>query len=89
MTLDKNVVLASTKAGNAGNQEWVVDFASDVMNGGRTFRVLSVVDSFTRECLALEVDTSMGSQRLTRVLDGLKHTARWVAASVLNPNNVE
>ena len=54
---------------HAANQEWAVDFASDVMHAGRTFRVFSVVDSFTRECLALEVDTSMGSQRLTRVLD--------------------
>jgi putative transposase len=54
---------------HAVNQEWAVDFVSDVMHAGRTFRVLSVVDSFTRECLALEVDTSMGSQRLTRVLD--------------------
>lgn len=54
---------------HAANQEWAVDFVSDVMHGGRTFRVFSVVDSFTRECLALEVDTSMGSHRLTRVLD--------------------
>jgi putative transposase len=54
---------------HAANQEWAVDFVSDVMHAGRTFRVFSVVDGFTRECLALEVDTSMGSQRLTRVLD--------------------
>jgi putative transposase len=54
---------------HAANQEWAVDFASDVMNAGRSFRVFSVVDSFTRECLVLEVDTSMGSHRLTRILD--------------------
>jgi hypothetical protein len=35
----------------------------------RTIRVLSVVDAYTRECLALEVDTSFASQRVTRVLD--------------------
>jgi putative transposase len=51
------------------NQEWSLDFASDVMNAGRSFRILSVIDSFTRECLALEVDTSMGGQRVTRVLE--------------------
>jgi transposase InsO family protein len=34
-----------------------------------TSRVLSVVDAYTRECLALEVDTSFASQRVTRVLD--------------------
>jgi len=55
---------------HAANQEWAVDFASDVMHAGRSsFRVFSVVDRFTRECLALEVDTSMGSHRVTRVLD--------------------
>jgi len=36
---------------------------------GRKFRALSVLDPYTRECLALEVDTSMGSRRVTRVLD--------------------
>jgi putative transposase len=55
----------------AVNQEWAVDFVSDVLHAGRKFRVFSVVDSFTRECLALEVDTSLGSQRVTRVLDGI------------------
>ena len=36
---------------------------------GRAIRVLSVVDAYTRECLALEVDTSMASRRVTRVLE--------------------
>jgi putative transposase len=54
---------------HAANQEWAIDFVSDVLHAGRSFRVLSVLDGFTRECLALEVDTSMGSQRVTRVLD--------------------
>ena len=54
----------------APNQEWSIDFASDVTAGGRRLRVLSVIDSFTRECLALEVDTSFPSRRVTRVLDG-------------------
>jgi putative transposase len=54
---------------HSANQEWAIDFASDVLHGGRTFRVLSVVDSYTRECLALEVDTNIGSHRLTRVLE--------------------
>ena len=53
----------------AANQEWAIDFVQDVLHAGRKFRILSVVDSFTRECLCLEVDTSLGSQRVTRVLD--------------------
>jgi putative transposase len=53
----------------APNQEWALDFAHDVVAAGRTIRVLSVVDAFTRECLALEVDTGFASRRVTRVLD--------------------
>ena len=53
----------------AANQEWALDFVHDVIAAGRAIRVLSVVDAFTRECLALEVDTSFASRRVTRVLD--------------------
>lgn len=53
----------------APNQEWAIDFASDVTASGRRLRVFSVVDAFTRECLALETDTSMPSQRVIRVLE--------------------
>lgn len=53
----------------APNQQWALDFASDAIATGRKIRVLSVIDTFTRECLALEVDTSFASRRVTRVLD--------------------
>ena len=52
----------------APNQEWAVDFASDIAASGRRLRIFSVVDSYTRECLALEVDTSLPSRRVTRTL---------------------
>ena len=55
----------------AANQEWALDFAHDVIAAGRNIRVLSVVDAFTRECLALEVDTGFASRRVTRVLDAI------------------
>src|SRR5512135_1108817 len=55
----------------AANQEWGLDFVHDAVECGRTIRVLSVVDAYTRECLALEVDTSFASRRVTRVLDEL------------------
>jgi putative transposase len=51
------------------NQEWAMDFVSDAVASGRHVRILTVVDVFTRECLALETDTSIGSLRVTRVLD--------------------
>ena len=53
----------------SANQEWALDFVHDVVECGRTIRVLSVVDAYTRECLALEVDTSFASRRVTRVLE--------------------
>jgi len=58
-------LLARTSA----NQEWALDFVHDAVDCGRAIRVLSVVDAYTRECLALEVDTSFASRRVTRVLD--------------------
>ena len=53
------------------NQEWAMDFVSDAVASGRHVRILTVVDVFTRECLALETDTSIGSLRVMRVLDRL------------------
>ena len=53
---------------SAPNQEWAIDFASDVAASGQRLRVFSVMDAFTRECLTLETDTSLPSRRVTRVL---------------------
>jgi putative transposase len=50
------------------NQQWAIDFAQDRLAYGRAFRVFSVIDAFTRECLALDVDTSFSGPRVTRVL---------------------
>jgi transposase InsO family protein len=58
-------------ARTSANQEWALDFLHDAVECGRAIRVLSVVDAYTRECLALEVDTSFASRRVTRVLDGI------------------
>ena len=41
------------------------------MATGRRFRTLNVVDDFTRECLAIEVDTSLSGLRVARVLQRL------------------
>ena len=55
----------------APNQEWCLDFVHDRLANGRAVRVLGIVDTFTRECLALEVDTSFASPRVTGVLNAL------------------
>jgi putative transposase len=67
--LTRNVAPRTTLT--AANQEWALDFASDVTAGGRRLRVLSVIDAYTRECLALETDTSFPSRRVTRVLEAV------------------
>ena len=54
---------------NGPNQEWALDFVHDAAESGRKFRALSVIDVYTRECLALEVDTSFASRRVTRELE--------------------
>ncbi|MHC2389328.1 transposase InsO family protein [Bradyrhizobium liaoningense] len=51
------------------NQRWSLDFLSDAFADGRRFRILAVVDDFTRECLALVADTSLSGLRVTRELD--------------------
>jgi len=53
------------------NQEWAMDFVIDGLASGRMIRILSIVDAYTRECLALEADTSLGSGRVIRVLEQL------------------
>jgi putative transposase len=53
------------------NQRWSMDFVSDVTEKSRRFRVLTLVDDFTRRCMALVVDTSFSGKRIGRVLDEL------------------
>jgi putative transposase len=65
------------EAVSAPNQEWALDFASDRLATGRSLRVLSVVDAFTRECIALEVDSGFASPRVTRVLDAALARRAW------------
>jgi putative transposase len=48
------------------NQRWSIDFASDALSDGRRFRILTIVDDFTRECLAL-IERSLGHRRRTRI----------------------
>jgi len=53
------------------NQRWSMDFVHDYLADGRKLRTFNVVDAFTRECLAIEVDFSLPSARVIRVLDKL------------------
>ncbi len=53
----------------APNQEWAIDFASDVTDPGQRFRVLGVIDSFTRQSHVLQAATSFPSRCVTRELE--------------------
>ena len=52
----------------AVNERWSMDFISDSLATGRSFRTLNVLDEYSRECLAIEVDTSLTGARVARVL---------------------
>jgi putative transposase len=56
------------------NQRWAMDFVSDTLANGRPFRSLTIVDEYTRECPAIEVDTSLPGLRVVRVLQQLADT---------------
>jgi putative transposase len=54
------------------NERWTMDFVSDQLGpSGRRYRVLTVIDEFTRECVTLFADFSIPSLRVTRVLGEL------------------
>jgi putative transposase len=61
---------------NAINQRWSLDFVSDALSDGRRFRILCIVDDFSRECLATVVDTSLGGVRVVRELEQLAFERR-------------
>ena len=66
------------------NQRWSMDFVQDSTVGGRRIRALTIVDEFTRECPAIEVDTSINGQRVVRVLDRLSETHGLPQALVMD-----
>lgn len=70
------------------NERWSIDFVSDALGNGRRFRALTVVDDFTRECLAIEVDTSLPGARVSRVLERLV-VGRGAPATIISDNGPE
>jgi putative transposase len=70
------------------NERWSLDFVLDVLDDGRRFRILTVVDDFTRACLAIDVDTSIGGRRVAQVLQRLIET-RGTPARLVTDNGPE
>lgn len=53
---------------NRPNQRWAMDFLHDALHTGRKFRVLPIIDTYTKECFWIEADTSIGGQRVAQAL---------------------
>jgi putative transposase len=72
----------------AANLSWSMDFVSDGLADGRRLRCLTVVDDCTRECLAIEVDTSITGTRVKQVMNRLAE-ARGLPQSITVDNGPE
>jgi len=70
------------------NQRWSLDFVSDSLADGRRFRILCVIDDFSRECLATVADTSLSGLRVARELDRIAEM-RGLPCMVVSDNGTE
>jgi putative transposase len=73
---------------NTINQRWSLDFVADALSDGRRFRILCIVDDFSRECLTMVVDTSLGGVRVVRELERLT-LDRGMPAIIVSDNGTE
>jgi putative transposase len=62
-----------------------LDFVSDALACGRRFRLLNVIDDYSRECLACIVDTSLSGRRVVRELTAIAER-RGLPCMVVNDN---
>jgi putative transposase len=65
------VVRSPLASATRPNERWAMDFIQDSLWSGRKFRTLSIVDTYTRECMVVEADTSLPGHRAVRILDRL------------------
>ena len=77
-----------TGAPQRANERWSLDFVHDRLASGRSLRLLTVHDDYTRECLWIEIDTALSGPRVARVLDFVT-TLRGRPASLLTDNGPE
>ena len=70
------------------NQRWILDFVSDALTYGRRFRIMAVVNDFSRENLVLVADTSLSGQRVSRKLDRVI-AERGMPKSIVSDNGTK
>ena len=66
------------------NERWSLDFVHDQLADGRRFRVLNIVDDYSRVCVGQLVDLSISGARMVRYLDQLKESRGLPQAIVLD-----
>ena len=71
------------------NQRWSMDFVQDTTEAGRKIRILNVMDDFTREAIAVEIDTSLPGQRVAHVLERTAMIRGKLAESIVCDNGPE
>jgi putative transposase len=81
-------VLSPSVAGRP-NERWSMDFVSDRLADGRSFRILTVVDQFTRECVCLEADRSMTGMKVAQALERTKQERERLPESITVDNGSE
>jgi putative transposase len=79
---------SNCRAVDGPNQRWSLDFVSDALTDGRRFRILAVVDDFSRENLVLVADTSLFGLRVTRELDRVI-AERGMPTTIVSGNGTE
>jgi len=70
------------------NQRWSLDFVHDQLANGRRFRILNVVDDFSRVCVGQLIDLSISGQRMARFLDQLGEV-RGLPKAIVMDNGTE
>jgi putative transposase len=71
------------------NQCWSMDFVSDKLADGRSFRILTAVDQFTRECVGLEADRTMTGMKVAQALEHARHERGHLPESITVDNGSE
>lgn len=70
------------------NERWSMDFMSDTLSSGRRFRCLTIIDEFSRECLAIHVAHSIPAVRVIEVLERLREE-RGLPSVIVTDNGSE
>jgi putative transposase len=78
-----------TSAATHANQCWSMDFVSDKFADGRSFRILTVIDQFTRECVALEADRAMTGAKVAETLERSRQERGSLPESITVDNGSE